>query len=60
MPTLEQIAEWEKKATKWDALAADIAEFYPDYTEDGSEIPAIRQGDLADIGEVAATAFGWL
>ncbi|MBO9657513.1 MAG: hypothetical protein J7527_01685 [Chitinophagaceae bacterium] len=59
-PSVDHIGELEReveryksKADKWDALAAKIAKFYP---EDESE----SEGDLCDIGEVAATAFGWL
>lgn len=44
------------KAQKWDELAAKIAAFYPDYEGIESE----EEGDLTDIGEAAATAFGFL
>lgn len=46
------ITEWEKKAAKWDALEGKISEFY---REEES-----KEGDLLDIGEAAATAFGYL
>lgn len=43
------IAALKKKADKYDTLEAKIAEFYER-----------DQGDLADIGEVAARAFGFI
>lgn len=54
--TKEQIEQWKAKAEKWDALAARIEKFY--VNEEGEE--AEEGGDLCDIGEVAAHAFGWL
>lgn len=46
-------AKLEAKAAKWDKLDMAIAKFYPeDEDEEG--------GDLVDIGEVAARAFGYL
>ena len=47
------IQKWKEKAEKWDALAEKISAFYP---EDESE----SNGDLTDIGEAAAMAFGYL
>lgn len=52
--TDKQIAEWKKKSKKWDALGKKIAKFYPEDSE------GYEGGDLCDIGEVAAMAFGWL
>lgn len=52
--TDKQIAEWKKKAEKWDTLGEKISKFYPEDSE-GHE-----GGDLCDIGEVAAMAYGWL
>lgn len=49
----EQIADWKRKAEKWDSLGDKISKFYP---EENEEAP----GDLTDIGELAARAFGWL
>lgn len=46
-----------KKAEQWDALDEKIGKFYAgeeDNEEEGIE------GDLCDIGEVAAEAFGYL
>jgi len=45
------------KADKWDALQKKIESFY--FNEDGSEKEEDGY-DLADIGEVAALAFGML
>jgi len=57
-PTKEQIKEWRTKAERWDALEKQIAKFYLD--KDGEELPDDEGGDLADVGEVAATAFGFI
>lgn len=60
MYTEQQINEWKAKAEKWDDLEKKIAAFYVD--ENGDEL-SDEQGegyDLGNIGEVAATAFGWL
>jgi len=53
-PTKKQISDWKRKAEKWDKLDAEIAAFYPEEGEDEGN------GDLTDIGEIAARAFGWL
>ena len=51
--TTEEYVALKRKADKWDELGKKIAKFYPD--EETKEV-----GDLCDIGEVAAAAFGWL
>lgn len=45
---------YRNKAEKWDKLEAKISKFYPEDYDDNVE------GDLCDIGEIAATAFGFL
>jgi hypothetical protein len=60
--TIEKIADLEaqvsalklksEKADKWDKLAEQIGKFYEDDDE--------TEGDLADIGELAASSFGYL
>lgn len=59
-PPDQKLKEWKEKAEKWDVLGGKIASFYinkeGEYDEDQPE----NDGDLNDIGEVAATAFGWL
>ena len=50
--TKEQIKEMKKKADKWDALGAEISKCYCN--------PEIEDADLCTIGEMAASAFGWL
>ncbi len=50
---LKKLYPGTSKAQKWDELDDKISEFYP---EDNDE----NAGDLGDIGEVAARAFGWL
>jgi hypothetical protein len=47
-----------EKAAKWDALDDKIGGFYVD--EKGDELEEGEGGDLADIGEAAAIAFGYL
>ena len=51
--TEEQIEEFKKKADKWDALEKKISSFYPDEDSENTI------GDLLDIGEAAAIAFGF-
>lgn len=46
---------YKMKADKWDELDKKISEFYPEGAEDNDDY-----GDLADIGEIAAIAFGYL
>lgn len=59
--TKEQIEKMKKKADKWDALGAKISKCYCNvnggYDE---ENPEIKDADLCTIGEMAASAFGWL
>lgn len=57
-PTKEQILEWKEKAQQWDDLEAKIATYY--FDTEGNELPENEGGDLADIGETAAIAFGFL
>lgn len=58
--TEKQIKEWKEKADKWDNLALEIAKYYEnkdgEYDEDNPE----ESGNLCDIGEKAAIAFGWM
>lgn len=56
--TPEQIEEFKQKAEKWDALDKKIEAFYID--DKGEEIPDDESNGLDAIGEVAASAFGWL
>lgn len=51
----DQIQEWKAKAEKWDALDREIWKYYNEDEEGKSE----KEGDLIDIGEVAARAFGY-
>lgn len=61
MATEQQIKEWEQKAQKWDSLEEKIAACYGKETEDGEWEENKDDGtDLCTIGEIAATAFGWL
>lgn len=56
----QEFIKWKEKADKWDALADKIADFYPGEDGFGNETPPKNEGDLMGIGEVAATAFGFL
>jgi hypothetical protein len=51
--TEEDYAVLVEKAEKWDALAKEVARFV-------QEDPEGEGGDLLDIGEACAHAFGWL
>ena len=51
--SFNQVEQWKAKAEKWDQLAEKVATFYP---EDKAE----PTGDLEQIGEAAAIAFGFL
>lgn len=59
--TQEQIQEFKNKAEKWDKLETEISKCYcnvdGEYDEDN---PEIEDADLCTIGEIAASAFGWL
>jgi len=59
--TEQQINEWKTKAEKWDALEQRIAKYYPD-EDDYKELNDTEdaEGDLCDIGEIAAIAFGFM
>lgn len=59
MYTEKEIEQWKAKAAKWDALEAKIAACYVD--DNGDELEDEDGGaDLCDIGEIAASAFGFL
>lgn len=55
----EQIAEWKKKAEKWDKLSNEVSKFYCDKDGEYSEDNPEYEGDLCTIGEVAAHHLGW-
>jgi len=56
----QQIADWKKKAEKWEALGKEIEKFYCNSEGEYDEENPEEQGDLCTIGEVAACAYGWL
>lgn len=60
--TTEEYISLKRKAEKWDELGKQIAKFYVPENWDGeSDLEDYDGGgDLGDIGEVAASAFGWL
>ncbi|MEZ2446085.1 hypothetical protein AB6805_30425 [Chitinophaga sp. RCC_12] len=52
---------WKLKAEKWDALDDKIASCYGKDNEEGEwEESDDDNIDLCTIGEIAASAFGWL
>lgn len=58
MPTENEIKEWKIKADKWDALKEKIDKFY--FDNGGEELEDEDGGNLVDIGEAAAIAFGFM
>ena len=61
MYTEQQIQEFKRKADKWDALEEKIAACYGKENEEGEwEENEDDNIDLYTIGEISATAFGWL
>lgn len=60
MATTKQINQWKEKAEKWDALDKKIGNFYTDEKGEYNEDSPQDDGNLLDIGEIAAIAFGWM
>jgi hypothetical protein len=58
--SVRQINKWRTKAEKWDKLEKEIAKFYTNSNGEADEENPENDGDLADLGEIAASAFGWL
>jgi len=58
--TKEQIEGFKHKAEKWDKLEEQISKFYADEDGEYSEDEPEQDGDLCDIGELAAIAFGFM
>ena len=54
--TEEEIRAMKIKADKWDKLEEQIAKFY----DDDNNLDDDSDGGLLTIGEIAATAFGFL
>jgi hypothetical protein len=57
--TKEQVEQWKAKAEKWDKLDEAISKFYCNADGEYDEEEPEQKGDLCDIGEAAATAFGY-
>ena len=51
----EEYNSLKSKSDKWDALDNKLAEIYGEGDDDNEQ-----ETDLGDIGEIAATAFGYL
>lgn len=59
--TMRDYAEqFSKKAEKWDKLSEKIAKCYVDENGDELSEEDSEDIDLGTIGEIAASAFGWL
>jgi hypothetical protein len=68
--TKQQIEEFKSKSEKWDTLGDKIADCYmvknPEYdVENNDEVDEYIENeddniDLGTIGEIAASAYGWL
>jgi len=61
--TQHEIEAFKRKAEKWDALRSKIDKCYPPEPEDeieGDDTDYNESADLCTIGEIAASAFGYL
>lgn len=59
--TEKQILEFKAKAEKWDTLGEQIAKCYCNEEGEFDDTnPEIEGADLGTVGELAASAFGWL
>lgn len=56
--TEEELKRLKGIETRWHALSEKIAKFY--INEEGEPFEDEEGGNLCDIGEAAASAFGWL
>lgn len=56
----EEYIKLVTKAAQWDALYEKIAAFYPEEEPGHIHQADDEGGDLGDIGEVAAMAFGFM
>lgn len=54
----DAVALYKAKSDKWDALEKKIDTFYP--VDENGDDTEDEGGDLGDIGEAAAQAFGYL
>lgn len=54
----EELSKHKMKSEKWDKLGEKIAKCYVD--ENGDELSEAEDIDLGTIGEISASAFGWL
>lgn len=57
---LEYAKQFKHKAEKWDKLEHEIAKKYIDENGDELTDEQLEHIDLSTIGEITATAFGWL
>lgn len=56
----EYVKPFKAKAEKWDKLSDKIAKCYVDENGDELTEEEAEDIDLGTIGEIAASAFGWL
>lgn len=57
---MEDNTNLKRKAEMWDTLSEKISKFYVNAEGEYDEDKPENGGDLTDIGEIAAIAFGWL
>lgn len=56
-----EINKYKKKSEKWDKLGKEIEKYYEsDDEENDDDEYDIEEGSLLDIGEAAASAYGYL
>jgi hypothetical protein len=53
-------AQFKEKAEKWDKLHTELWKYYSDADGEYTEDNPVKKGDLTDMGEEAAMAFGFL
>ena len=57
----DEISKYKKKSEKWDKLGKEIEKYYESDDEDNDDDEYDREeGNLLDIGEAAASAYGYL
>ncbi len=52
--------ELKLKAAGYDEIEKKVMAIYEDFDDEGNEIPAEEEGDLATIGEFVCTHFGMM
>ena len=58
--TQKEYNELQRKAAGYDVIEKKVMAIYEDYDDEGNEMPAEEEGDLATIGEFVCKHFGML